>query len=108
MADNGTAQSQQTCIFTCCAQTYCAAGASVYFGALVACVCTPSRCQSACSGAGDYCVSPPNVVTAPCSNCLNSFFAAGAACDPTTGALASTCAADPACSGYVSCSGGCH
>jgi hypothetical protein len=100
--------SQQKCIFTCCAQTYCSAGSTFYFNSIVSCVCTASMCQSACGDSGDYCNAPPNVTTQACDDCINQYTAAGAACDTTNGSsIASACAANSDCAGYISCSDGC-
>ena len=106
-ADTGSMVSHQTCVFTCCAQTYCREGSATYYEAIAACVCTASLCKSACSGSGDYCNSPPDVASTACNTCLNMYLGAGLECDPSTGAIAAACSADSQCTAYMSCMAGC-
>jgi hypothetical protein len=47
------------------------------------------------------------VTSNKCNNCFDTYVASGAQCDPTTGAIASSCAADPQCTQYNDCINGC-
>jgi hypothetical protein len=87
--------------------TYCSEGSATYYSAVAACVCTSGRCKSQCSDTGDFCNAAPDVTTDACNTCLGNYWGQGLDCDPTTGTIASTCAADPQCTAYLSCIGGC-
>lgn len=108
-ADNGTTTAQQTCIYTCCGQTYCSAGASYYYKLLTTCACVPSVCENSCNSPGDYCGGgAPNVTTQACSTCLTSAFGTGAACSAATGSAIDTqCQANAQCAAYTQCANGC-
>jgi len=107
-ADNKSMMAVETCIFTCCAKTYCSAGASTYYASLVACACVPGVCKSVCDDSGDYCQDAPTVTTQNCSDCLNAAFAGGGPCDTTSGStLSDECAADPGCAAFTACTTGC-
>ena len=92
---------------TCC-QGACAPGPQDFFNYIAACLCgAAGPCTPYCSGAGDYCSSPGSISTYNCDSCFNFYVSAGGACDPTTGFIAASCAADPACNAYLTCANGC-
>ena len=108
-ADTGSSSSNQKCIFTCCAQTYCSTGAQFSFNLLIGCACVASVCQSSCNSSGDYCGGgAPNVTTQACSDCLTAATGAGAVCDESAGSsLDQQCSANAGCAAYNTCANGC-
>jgi hypothetical protein len=55
----------------------------------------------------DYCGTPGEVTSNKCTTCFDTNVATGAVCDPTAGAVATSCNADSQCAAYVTCINGC-
>jgi hypothetical protein len=100
-------ESSQNCV-NCCQAAY-ATGSTDFFKDIANCLCVggSAPCATACAAADDYCGTPGDATSTKCNNCLNTYLAAGAQCDPASGTIASTCAADPQCSAYTTCSNPC-
>jgi hypothetical protein len=101
------ATTQDAC-FACC-QTLQPTGINTFDNALLACECggngTAGACTSAC--ATELCaaspVNPPN--GDPCDTCVTTSLQTGGACVTP---IQNACNADPSCSAYLSCAGGCQ
>jgi hypothetical protein len=55
----------------------------------------------------DYCGTAGEITSKQCNNCFDMYVATGATCDPTAGAINTSCMADPQCSAYITCIDGC-
>lgn len=92
-----------TCILTCCGQTYCSAGNTQFNSTIVACVCTTSVCESECSTTGDFCNGGAPLGTTACNDCITQATGKGGPCATAE----KDCDSNTDCSAFLSCASGC-